>query len=71
MKVGENEAYYTALRFYGGAVAEDAAMTTFHLANGNAARACALPKRIADEPNRNAFGVIAAEVDLAQGGVCR
>jgi tetratricopeptide (TPR) repeat protein len=88
MKVGENEAYYTALRFYAGAVTEDAAMTpttksenrlvtvgygiaTFHLANGDTARACALLKRIADEPNWNAFGVIAAEVDLAQRGVCR
>ena len=27
MKVGENEAYFTALRFYGGAVTEEAAMT--------------------------------------------
>ncbi len=88
MKVGENEAYYTALRFYAGALTEDAAMTpttksenrlvtvgygiaTFHLANGDTARACALLKRIADEPNWNAFGVIAAEVDLAQRGVCR
>lgn len=88
MKVGENEAYYTALRFYSGAVTEEAAMTpatksenrlvtvgygvaTFHLANGDTARACALLKRIADEPNWNAFGVIAAEVDLAQRGACR
>ena len=88
MKVGENEAYYTALRFYGGAVTEETAMTpatksenrlvtvgygvaTFHLANGDTARACALLKRIADEPNWNAFGVIAAEVDLAQRGACR
>lgn len=88
MTVGENEAYYTALRFYAGAVSEDAAMTpstasenrlvtvgygvaTFHLASGETAKACALLKRIADEPNWNAFGVIAAEVDLAQRGVCR
>jgi tetratricopeptide (TPR) repeat protein len=88
MQVGENEAYLTALRFYAGAVTEDAAMTpvtksenrlvtvgygvaTFHLANGDTARACALLKRIADEPNWNAFGVIAAEVDLAQRGVCK
>jgi tetratricopeptide (TPR) repeat protein len=88
MKVGENEAYYTALRFYGGAVAEDAAMTpvtknenrlvtvgygvaTFHLAGGNESRACVLLQRIADEPNWNAFGVIAAEVDLAERRVCR
>jgi tetratricopeptide (TPR) repeat protein len=88
LKVGENEAYYTALRFYGGAIPEDVAMTpatksenrlvtvgygvaTFHLANGDRARACALLTRIADEPNWNAFGVIAAEVDLAQRGACR
>jgi tetratricopeptide (TPR) repeat protein len=88
MKVGENEAYYTALRFYGGAVTEEAAMTpvtksenrlvtvgygvaTFHLANADRDRACGLLKRIADEPNWNAFGVVAAEVDLAQRGVCR
>jgi len=30
-----------------------------------------LLKRIADESNWNAFGVIAAEVDLAQRGACR
>lgn len=88
LKVGENEAYYTALRFYAGAVTEEAAMTpatqrenrlvtvgygvaTFHLANGDQARACALLTRIADEPNWNAFGVIAAEVDLAQRGACK
>lgn len=88
MKVGENEAYFTALRFYGGAVTEDAAMTpatknenrlvtvgygvaVSHLASGDQARACALLKRIADEPNWNAFGVIAAEVDLAQRQSCR
>lgn len=88
MKVGENEAYYTALRFYAGAVTEEAAMTpvtknenrlvtvgygiaTHHLANGDMDRACMLLKLIADEPNWNAFGVIAAEVDLAQRGVCR
>ena len=87
MKVGENEAYFTALRFYGGAVSEEAAMTpvtksenrlvtvgygvaTFYLANADRGRACALLKRIADEPNWNAFGVIAAEVDLAQRGAC-
>jgi hypothetical protein len=33
--------------------------------------ACMLLKLIADEPNRTAFGVIAAEADLAQRGVCR
>jgi tetratricopeptide (TPR) repeat protein len=88
LKVGENEAYYTALRFYGGALGEDAAMTpvtknenrlvtvgygvaTFHLANGNTSQACPLLRRIADEPNWNAFGVIAAEVDLARRGVCK
>jgi tetratricopeptide (TPR) repeat protein len=88
MKVGENEAYYTALRFYAGAVTEEAAMTpatknenrlvtvgygvaTHHLANGDMDRACMLLKLIADEPNWNAFGVIAAETDLAQRGVCR
>ena len=88
MKVGENEAYYTALRFYAGAVTEEAAMTpatknenrlvtvgygiaTHHLANGDMDRACMLLKLIADEPNWNAFGVIAAEADLTQRGVCR
>jgi tetratricopeptide (TPR) repeat protein len=88
MKVGENEAYLTALRFYAGAVTEEAAMTpatknenrlvtvgygiaTHHLANGDVDRACMLLKLIADEPNWNAFGVIAAEVDLAQRGVCK
>jgi len=88
MKVGENEAYFTALRFYAGAVTEEAAMTpvtknenrlvtvgygiaVFQLANGDRARACPLLKRIAEEPNWNAFGVIAAEVDLAQRGACR
>jgi hypothetical protein len=30
-----------------------------------------LLKLIADEPNWNAFGVIAAEADLAHRGVCR
>jgi len=88
MKVGENEAYYTALRFYAGAVSEETAMTpatknenrlvtvgygiaTHHLANGDMDRACMLLKLIAEEPNWNAFGVIAAEADLAQRGVCR
>jgi tetratricopeptide (TPR) repeat protein len=88
MKVSENEAYYTALRFYAGAVTEEAAMTpatknenrlvtvgygiaTHHLANGDMDRACMLLKLIADEPNWNAFGVIAAEADLAHRGVCR
>lgn len=88
MKVGENEAYYTALRFYGGAVNEEAALTpatksenrlvtvgygvaVFHLANGDFDRACLLLERIADEPNWNAFGVIAAEADLAQHRACR
>ena len=46
-------------------------VATFHPANGNTSRACALLKRIADEPNWNAFGVIAAEVDLAHRGVCK
>jgi hypothetical protein len=41
------------------------------VANGDMDRACMLLKLIADEPNWNAFGVIAAEADLAQGGVCR
>lgn len=88
MTVGENEAYFTALRFYAGAVSEEAAMTpttksenrlvtvgygiaTHHLANGDLDRACMLLKLIADEPNWNAFGVIAAEADLAQRHVCR
>jgi CubicO group peptidase (beta-lactamase class C family)/tetratricopeptide (TPR) repeat protein len=86
LKVDTNEAYYTALRFYQQAVAEDAAMTpvtknenrlvtigygvaTFHLANGDTAKACHLMRRIVEEPNWNAFGVIAAEADLARG-VC-
>jgi tetratricopeptide (TPR) repeat protein len=86
LKIGENEAYFTALRFYQGAVAEADAMTpaaknenrlvtigygiaTFHLANGDTRRACELMRRIAEEPNWNAFGVIAAEADLARG-VC-
>jgi hypothetical protein len=84
--VDTNEAYYTALRFYQRAVAEDAAMTpvtknenrlvtigygvaTFHLANGDTVKACHLMRRIVEEPNWNAFGVIAAEADLARG-VC-
>jgi hypothetical protein len=45
-------------------------IATFHLANGEAGRACALLRRIADEPNWNAFGVIAAEVDLVARGAC-
>lgn len=86
LKVDANEAYYTALRFYQGAVAEDAAMTpvtknenrlvtigygvaAFHLANGETAKACALMRRIVEEPNWNAFGVIAAETELTRG-VC-
>lgn len=86
--VGENEAYYTALRFYRGAVSEADAMAptttrenrlvtvgygiaVHHLANGNTAEACALLRRIADEPNWNAFGVVAAEADLARAGTCR
>lgn len=89
LDVGENEAYYTALRFYRGAVDEAGAMTptttrenrlvtvgygvaTFHLANGDTARACPLLQRIAAEPNWNAFGVIAAEVDLTRTPrICR
>jgi tetratricopeptide (TPR) repeat protein len=88
MRVGENEAYFTALRFYAGAVTEEAAMTpatknenrlvtvgygvaVFHLAAGDFDRACLLLQRIADEPNWNAFGVIAAEVDLSQRQACR
>ena len=84
MKVGENEVYYTALRFYRGDVNEAQAMepktandnrlvtvgygiATFYLANGDKPRACDLLKRIAAEPNWNAFGVIAAEVDLSRG----
>jgi hypothetical protein len=46
-------------------------VATFHLAGGNESRACVLLQRIADEPNWNAFGVIAAEVDLAERRVCR
>jgi tetratricopeptide (TPR) repeat protein len=88
MKVGENEAYYTALRFYSGAVTEEQAMTpatknenrlvtvgygiaTFYLTSGDTTRACGLLRKIAAEPNWNAFGVIAAEVDLASRGVCK
>jgi tetratricopeptide (TPR) repeat protein len=88
MKVGENEAYYTALRFYAGAIDEAGALTpatknenrlvtvgygvaVFHLAAGDVDRACLLLQRIADEPNWNAFGVIAAEVDVAQRRACR
>lgn len=89
LSVGENEAYYTALRFYRGAVDEAGAMTpatknenrlvtvgygiaTYHLASGDTGRACALLQRIAAEPNWNAFGVIAAEVDLSRTpAVCR
>ena len=84
MKIGENEAYYTALRFYRGDVTDAQAMVpvtandnrlvtvgygmaTFYLANGDKPRACDLLKRIAAEPNWNAFGVIAAEVDLSRG----
>ena len=41
-------------------------------ANGDGERACELLQRIANEPNWNAFGVIAAEVDLARTpGLCR
>jgi tetratricopeptide (TPR) repeat protein len=89
LKVGENEAYYTALRFYRGDVTEAAAMTpvtknenrlvtvgygiaVHHGANGDGGRACELLHRIAAEPNWNAFGVIAAEVDLVRTpGLCR
>jgi tetratricopeptide (TPR) repeat protein len=83
LAVGENEAYYTALRFYRGAVTEAEAMApktknenrlvtvgygiaTFHLGNGDRERGCALLRQIANEPNWNAFGVIAAEVDLTR-----
>lgn len=83
LSVGENEAYYTALRFYRGAISEADAMTprtanenrlvtvgygiaVHHLAEGRRAEGCALLRRIAAEPNWNAFGVIAAEVDLAR-----
>jgi tetratricopeptide (TPR) repeat protein len=89
MTVGENEAYYTALRFYKGDVTELQAMTpvtksdnrlvtvgygvaTAYLANGDTERACDLLERIAAEPNWNAFGVIAAEVDLTRRpAICR
>ena len=89
MTVGENEAYYTALRFYKGDVTEVQAMTpvtkndnrlvtvgygiaTAYLANGDTERACDLLERIAAEPNWNAFGVIAAEVDLTRRPtICR
>jgi tetratricopeptide (TPR) repeat protein len=89
LKVGENEAYYTALRFYRGDVAEAQAMTpatknenrlvtvgygiaVHYGANGDGERACDLLQRIAAEPNWNAFGVIAAEADLARSpGICR
>lgn len=85
--VGDNEAYYTALRFYRGAVTESQAMTAttarenrlvtvgygvavHRLAEGETSAGCALLNRIADEPNWNAFGVIAAEADLAHLGLC-
>ena len=43
-----------------------------YLANGDGERGCLLLDRIAAEPNWNAFGVIAAEADLARaGGACR
>jgi tetratricopeptide (TPR) repeat protein len=89
MTVGENAAYYAALRFYKGEIDEVAALTggpgndnrlvtvgygiaVHYLANGDGERACELLDRLAAEPNWNAFGVIAAEVDLARaGGVCR
>ena len=85
--VGDNEAYYTALRFYRGAVSESQAMAAttarenrlvtvgygiavHRLAEGETSAGCALLKRIADEPNWNAFGVIAAEADLARRNTC-
>jgi tetratricopeptide (TPR) repeat protein len=89
LTVGENEAYYTALRFYRGDIDEAAALTAttknenrlvtigyglaVHAgANGDGERACDLLQRIAAEPNWNAFGVIAAEADLARSpGLCR
>lgn len=89
LTVGENEAYYTALRFYKGDVSEVQALTpttanenrlvtigygiaVHYGANGDGERACELLQRIANEPNWNAFGVIAAEVDLARTpGLCR
>ena len=84
LKVGENEAYYTALRFYSGEVDRGAGadaerpqndnrlvtvgygIAVHYGANGDGERACELLQRIAAEPNWNAFGVIAAEVDLAR-----
>jgi tetratricopeptide (TPR) repeat protein len=89
LKVGENEAYYTALRFYKGDVTESQALTpttasenrlvtigygiaVHYGANGDSERACELLQRIANEPNWNAFGVIAAEADLARSpALCR
>jgi tetratricopeptide (TPR) repeat protein len=89
LKVGENEAYYAALRFYKGELDEVQALTgtgpsdnrlvtvgygiaVHYLANGDGERGCLLLDRIAAEPNWNAFGVIAAEADLARtGGACR
>jgi len=89
LTVGENEAYYTALRFYRGDVDELEALTpatknenrlvtigyglaVHYGANGDGERACDLLQRIAAEPNWNAFGVIAAEADLARSpGLCR
>jgi len=46
-------------------------VATFYLANADQGRACPLLKRIADESNWNAFGVIAAEVDLAKLSACK
>lgn len=89
LTVGENEAYYAALRFYQGALTDAQVMApktandnrlvtvgygvaTFYLANGETERACELMRRVSDEPNWNAFGVIAAEADLArEGGPCQ
>ena len=46
-------------------------IATAYLANGDTERACDLLERIAAEPNWNAFGVIAAEVDLTRSPICR
>jgi tetratricopeptide (TPR) repeat protein len=88
MKVGENEAYFAALRFYQGAIPEADVLkpatprenrlvtvgygiAAFHLANGDTERGCRLLRQLVAEPNWNAFGVIAAETDLARAnGPC-
>jgi hypothetical protein len=47
-------------------------IANFALINGDSAKACDLfRKLIADDQNWNAFGFIAAEVELSRGGPCK